>query len=82
MQKLIQNLASATLKMASWPQGLSDFFQKIHFLNEGKALKKVSYSSACWKNFKITNFNTFMVASKDLEVAETKFWISSIFNEF
>ena len=31
----IQNLASATLKMTSWPQqprkGLSGFFQKIHF---------------------------------------------------
>ena len=51
----IQNLASATSKMASWPRGprkgLSEFFQKIHFLNQGKALRKMSYSSAFSSNF-------------------------------
>ena len=51
----IQNLASATSKMASWPRGsqkgLSEFFQKIHFLNQGKALRKMSYSLASWSNF-------------------------------
>ena len=26
-------------------------FQKIHFLNQGKALRKMSYSSAFWSNF-------------------------------
>ena len=51
----IQNLASATAKTASWPQGprkgLSEFFQKTHFLNQGKALRKMSYSSTFWSNF-------------------------------
>ena len=52
----IQNLASAI--SWKWPQrprgsqkGLSEFFQKIHFLNQGKALRKMSYSSAFWSNF-------------------------------
>jgi hypothetical protein len=51
----IQNLASTTSKMASWPRGsqkgLSEIFQKKHFLNQGKALKKMSYSSTFWFNF-------------------------------
>ena len=41
-----------------WPRrpqgsrkGLSGFFQKIHFLNQGKALRKISYISAFWSNF-------------------------------
>ena len=42
----IQNLASTTSKMASWPwgpqKGLSEFFQKIHFLNQGKAIARLS----------------------------------------
>ena len=58
----IQNLASATSKMASWPQGprkgLSEFFQKIHFLNQGKALRKMSYSSALSSNFENYQFST------------------------
>ena len=41
--------------MASWPRGsrkgLSEFFQKIHFLNQGKALRKMSYSSVFSSNF-------------------------------
>ena len=58
----IQNLASTTSKMASWPQGsqkgLSEIFQKTHFLNQGKALKKMSYSSAFWPNFENYQFLT------------------------
>ena len=52
LQKLdeIQNLASATSKMTSWPQWprkwLSEFFQKLHFLNQCIKLRKMSYSSA------------------------------------
>ena len=46
----IQNLAFATSKMASWPRrprkGLSEFFRKIHFLTQEKALREISYSSA------------------------------------
>jgi hypothetical protein len=43
----IQNLASATSKMTSWPcKRLSDFFQKLHFQNQCIKLKKMSYSSA------------------------------------
>ena len=50
LQKLdeIQNLASATSKMTSWPQwprnGLNEFFQKIHFSNQCIKLSKMSYS--------------------------------------
>ena len=50
LQKLdeIQNLASATSKMTSWPQWprkwLNEFFQKIHFLNQWIKLRKMSYS--------------------------------------
>ena len=44
----IQNLASATSKMTSWPQRprkwLSEFFQKLHFLNQCIKLRKMSYS--------------------------------------
>ena len=58
----IKNLASATSKMASWPRGsqkgLSEFFQKIHFLNQGKALRKMSYSLASWSNFYNYQFST------------------------
>jgi hypothetical protein len=58
----IQNLASATSKMASWPRGprkgLCEFFQKIHFLNQGKALRKMSYSSAFWSNFENYQIST------------------------
>jgi hypothetical protein len=32
-------------------KGLSEFFQKIHSLNQGKALRKMSYSSAFSSNF-------------------------------
>ena len=42
----IQNLASATSKMTSWPQRpqkwLSDFFQKLHFLNQCIKLRNIS----------------------------------------
>ena len=50
LQKLdeIQNLASATSKMTSWPQWprkwLNEFFQKIHFLNQCIKLRNMSYS--------------------------------------
>ena len=50
LQKLdeIQNLASATSKMTSWPQWprkwLNEFFEKIHFLNQCIKLRKMSYS--------------------------------------
>ena len=58
----IQNLASATSKMASSPQGsqkgLSEFFQKIHFWNQGKALRKMSYNSTFWSNFENYQFLT------------------------
>ena len=58
----IQILASATSKMASWPRGsrkgLSEFFQKIHFLNQGKALRKMSYSSAFSSNFENYQIST------------------------
>ena len=51
----IQNLASATSKMTSWPQrprkGLSEFFQKLHFLNQCIKLRKMSYCSAFWSDF-------------------------------
>ena len=44
----IQNLASTTSKMTSWPQRprkwLSEFFQKLHFLNQCIKLRKMSYS--------------------------------------
>ena len=44
----IQNLASATSKMTSWPlrprKWLSEFFQKLHFLNQCIKLRKMSYS--------------------------------------
>ena len=57
-----QNLASATSKMASWPRwprkGLSQFFQKIHFLTQGNALRKMSYSSAFSSNFEKYQFLT------------------------
>ena len=46
-----------------WPRrprgsqkGLSEFFQKIHFLNQGKALRKMSYSLSYLENFHILNF--------------------------
>ena len=46
----VQKLASATSKMTSWPQWPrnrpSDFFQKLHFQNQGIKLRKMSYSSA------------------------------------
>ena len=32
-------------------KGLSEFFQKAHFLSQGEALRKMSYSSASWSNF-------------------------------
>ena len=45
----IQNLASATSKMTSWPQWprkrLGKFFQKLHFQNQWIKLRKMSYSS-------------------------------------
>ena len=44
----IQILASATSKMTSWSQRprkwLSEFFQKLHFLNQCIKLRKMSYS--------------------------------------
>ena len=46
------------LRPRKWPprhrghrKGLSEFFQKVQFLNQGKALRKMSYSSASWSNF-------------------------------
>ena len=56
LQKLdeIQNLASATSKMTSWPQWprkwLNEFFQKIHFLNQCIKLRKMSYSLTLLSN--------------------------------
>ena len=56
------------MKSKIWPPGprkwpldlkdLKDFFQKIHFLNQGKALRKISYSSAFWPNFENDQFLT------------------------
>ena len=58
----IQNLASVTSKMASWPWGsqkrLSEFFQNIRFSDQGKALRKMSYSPASWSNFENYQFLT------------------------
>ena len=46
----IQNLASATSKMTSWPQrprkGLSEFFQKLNFLNQCIKVRKMNYTLA------------------------------------
>ena len=61
--------------MTSWPQwprnGLSIFFQKIHFLNQGKALRKKSYGSAFWSNFE--NYQ-FLLAKKVLKTGNFKSW--------
>ena len=44
-----------TWQPRKWPggsqKGLSDFFQKIHSLNQGKALREMTYSSAFWSKF-------------------------------
>ena len=48
-----------------WPLDLKDlergsvnFSKKNHFLNQGKALRKMSYSSAFWSNFENYQFLT------------------------
>ena len=53
------------LRPRKWPRrprgsqkGLSEFFQKIHFLNQGKALRKMRESSAFWLNFDNYQFLT------------------------
>ena len=58
-----------------WPRrprgsrkGLSEFFQKIHFLNQGKALRKMSYSLASDQTFKITSFQHFLGGLEDTEL--------------
>ena len=43
----IQNLASATSKIASWPQkGLSEFYITLHFWNQCVPTKKMRYVTA------------------------------------
>ena len=77
-----QNLASATSKMASWPRwprkGLSQFFQKIHFLTQGNALRKMSYSSAFLSHFENYQFLTLWPRGRQESV---KNWYFSKFDE-
>ena len=66
-------MKSKTWPLAFWPQGsqkgLSEFFQKIYLLNQGKALRKMSYTSDFWRNLKkITGFQHFIGGLEDTEL--------------
>ena len=93
----IQNLASATSKMTSWPQwprkGLSDFFKNyilksVHQAEENELLLCFLFSflqipvfNSVW----CTDFENVIfenIHRAPSEVAEAKFWISPNFHRF
>ena len=69
---VIQNLASLTSKMTSWPQRpqkrLSIFFKKYVFKISGSSWEKWAIARFSSKTFKCSNLCYFLVASKDKEL--------------